>query len=273
MKILIAAGGSSHSEQVLRFAAEIVRCVGESPTILSVARRERERPQAEAMLQRAQEALGQQQCVETRLRVGKPAEQIIAEAKEGNYDLVVVGKRTRSTLKARVWGNSTAVEVVEHAACPVIIVKGEARPVGRVLLCESGAFAPSLPARFLQQINGLLQGDEQITILHVMSQITAWPGVPDEQLRADAAELIRLHAPEGNWLSDDLATLVDAKLQAQAKVRYGTVVEEIMAESQENDYDLIAIGAHRDIGWQRVLLEDIAHEIIKLSPRTVLVVR
>lgn len=272
MKILIATGGSSHSEKALHFGAQIARYAGEAPTVLTVARRKQDLPRAEAVLQRAQFLLADLPCVVTRARVGQPAEQIIAEAREGGFDLVIVGERRSHTLKARMLG-STAVHVVEHAACPVIIAKGVIRPIRRILLCDSGALVPSLLSRFTAQLADMLQGEEEITVLHVMSQITAWPGVPDDQLRASAEELIEEHAPEGEWLASDLQVLAHPGIRAQAKVRHGVVVEEVLAESEENGYDLVVIGAHREAGWQRVLLEDIAHDIIKRVDRPLLVVR
>jgi nucleotide-binding universal stress UspA family protein len=175
---------------------------------------------------------------------------------------------------------STSIHVVEHAACPVIIAKGdvgkdpgEIRPIQRILLCESGALVPSLLSRFTAQLADLLQGEEEITVLHVMSQMTAWPGVSDQDLQASAEKLIAEHTPEGEWLASDLQVLAHPGVHAQAKVRHGGVVEEILAESEENDYDLVVIGAHREAGWQRILLEDIAREIIKRVERPVLVVR
>ena len=226
----------------------------------------------EAVLQRAQYLLADAPCIETRVRVGQPAEQIIAEAREGDFNLVIVGERQSHTLKARMLG-STALHVVEHAACPVIIAKGEIGPIQRILLCDSGALVPSLHSRFIAQLADILIGEEEITVLHVMSQISAWPGVAGQQLRASAEELIAEHAPEGEWLATDLQVLAHPGVHAQPKVRHGIVVDEILAESAENDYDLVAIGAHRDAGWQRVLLEDIAREIIKRLERPVLVVR
>lgn len=272
MKILIATGGSSHSEKALQFGAQIARCADEAPTILTVVRRKEDLPRAESILQRATFLLADVPCVETRTRIGRPAEEIVAEAREGGYDMIIVGERQSHTLKARMLG-STAVHVVEHAACPVIIAKGEIRPIRRILLCDSGALVPSLLSRFTAQLAGMLLGEEEITVLHVMSQITAWPGVPDQQLQASAEELIQGHAPEGEWLASDLQVLSHPGIHARAKVRHGAVVEEILAESHGNGYDLVVIGAHREAGWQRVLLEDIAHEIIKRVDRPVLVVR
>ncbi len=271
MKILMATGGSSHSAKALLFGAHIARCAETPPTVLMVIRRPADRARAEAVLEQARQTLADLPCVETRIRIGSPAEEIIAEAREGNYNLIIVGERQSHTLKARVLG-SVAMHVVEHAACPVIIAKGEIRPIKRILLCDSGAQQPSMLSRFTAQLADLLKGEEEITVLHVMSQITAWPGVPDDDLQASAEELIEEHTPEGEWLASDLQILAHPGIHPQAKVRHGVVVDEILAESNEN-YDLVVIGAHREAGWQRVLLEDIAHEIITRVNRPVLVVR
>jgi nucleotide-binding universal stress UspA family protein len=267
----MATGGSSHSEKALLFGAQIAQCVDPAPTVLTVIRRTADQPRAETVLQRARQILIDVPGVKTCIRVGRPAEQIIAEAREGAFDLIIVGERQSHTLKARVLG-STAVQVVEHAACPVIIAKGEIRPIKRILLCDSGAVIPSLLSRFTAQLADMLMGEEEIAVLHVMSQITAWPGVPDQDLQASANELIEEHTPEGEWLASDLQVLSHPGIHAQAKVRHGVVIDEILAESAEN-YDLVVIGAHREAGWQRVLLEDIAHEIITRVNRSVLVVR
>jgi nucleotide-binding universal stress UspA family protein len=56
-------------------------------------------------------------------------------------------------------------------------------------------------------------------------------------------------------------------------VRHGLVVDEILAEAQSGDYDLVAIGAYRGEFWQRILLDDQAHRILVQLDRPVLVVR
>ncbi len=272
MKILMAIGGSSQSEKALKLGAELIRCADETPAVLTVARRKQDRPRAEALLQHAQALLADVPCtVETRLRYGQPAEQIVAEAREGGFGLIILGEPQSRTLKALLLG-STVLHVVEHTICPVIIAKGEIKPIRRILLCDSGV-TPSLLGRFTAQLADTLLGEEEITVLHVMSQITAWPGVSDEDLQASAEELIEEHAPEGEWLARNLEALSLPDIHATPKVRRGGVLDEILAESQENDYDLVVIGAHRDAGWQRVLLADIARELIKRLDRPVLVVR
>jgi nucleotide-binding universal stress UspA family protein len=106
-----------------------------------------------------------------------------------------------------------------------------------------------------------------------MSQLSGGPGTDDESLDADAEALIERHAPEGEILERDVSLLEGIEVKARPLVRHGTVVEEILAEALEGDYDLIVIGAHVGTGWRKILLDDLAHEIIVRSDRPVLVVR
>jgi nucleotide-binding universal stress UspA family protein len=56
------------------------------------------------------------------LREGKPAEQILAAAREWNADVIVIGTHGRSGISRVVLG-STAESVVRHAPCPVLVVR------------------------------------------------------------------------------------------------------------------------------------------------------
>ena len=65
-----------------------------------------------------------------------------------------------------------------------------------------------------------------------------------------------------------------AGVEASIKVRVGLVVEEIVAELTEGGYDLLVVGAHRSQGLvERLLLEDVAADILGESPVPVLVVK
>lgn len=181
------------------------------------------------------------------------------------------------------------IRVVEHAPCPVIVAKGKTRPIQRILLCDSGAGGPladlvpgssqDVPAgpplltRFTAQLADLLKGEEEITVLHVMSQISAGPGVRDKQLWASVEELIEEHAPEGELFVQDIQALGQPGIHARPKVRHGLVVDEVLEEAHSGDYDLVVIGAHRGEGWQRILLDNLAHRLVVQLDRSVLVVR
>jgi nucleotide-binding universal stress UspA family protein len=165
------------------------------------------------------------------------------------------------------------MRVIEQAPCPVLVAKGRLGTIRRILLCDSGVECPSLLSRFTTQLADLLDGEEQVTVLHVMSQISAGPGVAGKQLRASAAELIDERTPEGELLVQDLRVLERPGVHLHPEVRHGLVVDEILAEARAGDYDLVVIGAHRGRAWQRLLLADLAQEIVHHLDRPVLVVR
>jgi nucleotide-binding universal stress UspA family protein len=255
---------------------------------------------ADAILSSAREIVRPQiQEILAKVRVGQPATEIVGEAEEGHYDLVIVGNKPNGGLLARLLPCSTAAHVVGHAPCPVIVAKGEIGPIQRILLCDSGSEDPSvgllttllpddgpIPAtlpsgsgvpaklrRCTKILLNLLEGGGEIVVLHVMSQMSAGPGVRGKQLRSDMEALIEERAPEGELLTRDIEALENLGFRARARVRHGLVVEEIVDQVQSEEYDLVAIGAHRGQGWQRILLEDLAHRIVVELKRPILVVR
>lgn len=305
MRVLIATNGSSRSEAALQLGAQIAQGGREPLTILTVIKHEADRPPApvDVILARACEIVRPQfPDVRTRVRIGHPATEIVREAEEGGYDVVIVGERPNRNLMARFLLGSTAVRVVEHAPCAVIVAKGRIGPLRCVLLCDSGSTDPlvglpvaSLPStapptaspgmrgtggarptvlsRFTELPADMLDGTGECVVLHVMSQISAGPGVKGKQLRSDTEELLQERAPEGLLLQRDVEALDRLGIRARAKVRHGLVVEEILEEVRNGDYDLVVIGAYRGHGWQRILLDDLAHRLVVELDRPVLVVR
>ncbi len=62
-------------------------------------------------------------------------------------------------------------------------------------------------------------------------------------------------------------------LHPKALVRHGLVVDEIIDEAGTGNYDLVVIGAHRDEGLPRFLLDDLARELVLNVECAILVVR
>jgi nucleotide-binding universal stress UspA family protein len=60
--------------------------------------------------------------VSTKLLHGNPADEIVKLAKDGKFDLIVIGSRGLSGVKELILG-SVSSKVVNHATVPVLVVK------------------------------------------------------------------------------------------------------------------------------------------------------
>ena len=143
--ILVPIDFSEHSNRTLEYAARIAARENATIWLLHVFRipdyavtQYGRRPhdcdelrwQAESAEQEAQENL---QAVEKEMlsrgikvkayfRVGHPLEEIVLIANNPEVDLVIIGSQGCSAIKRLLLG-STAERVVEHARCPVLVVK------------------------------------------------------------------------------------------------------------------------------------------------------
>ena len=271
MRILIATNGSPPSDLAVRLGAYIQQETKAEAILLTVVHRQQERKKASAILSTAESLLRSLGAkAEKKIRVGVAASEILQEARKGNYDLIVIGDHAKGGFHLPLMAPTTE-KVIAKKPCPVLIARGDSDPLRRVLLCEAGR-DPSLLQRLRVRSPILLESFEELTVLHVMSQIPASPGVEDWELEADADELIERHTPEGKLLEEDMNLLQHTSLKPGAKVRHGLVVESILEEAKGGDYSLVVIGAHQSEGWERYFLDDLAHEIVRKLDRPVLVV-
>lgn len=272
MHILIATRNISHSDTAVRLGSFIHQLTGGEITLLTVIPNDKKQAEAEASLYQAREMIDSAESqIETRIRSGNPVKEITAEAAAGGQDLVIIGEPERKRFINRQRA-PIAEDLVTLAPCPVLIARGRPRPIRKLLFCESG-HEPSLVDDLTGHMPSLVQQAEHVTVLHVMSQIAAGPGVTGWELRADAETLIEKQTPEGLLLEKDVDQLEQLDVHPEPKVRHGLVVQEILDEASRGDYDLLVIGAHPGAGWERFLLGDLASEIIGRIDRPLLVIK
>lgn len=273
MKILIAVNSSDQSQEALRFASQFVHRSGETPMVLSVIEpgSKQKYLEGEEKLQKTLKTLAGVE-MNSRVEMGQFNKIVLQEMEQGGYELLIVGE-VKDSHFSRLFKGSMMIHLVESATCPIIVVKGQTSTIHRILLCDSGAGRSSVLSRFTVQLAQMLEGEEEVTVLHVMSQMSAGPGVVGKQLRASVGELMEAHTPEGLLLQRDIYDLEDAGLHPTPLVRHGLVVDEILSEIKSGDYDLVVIGAHQGPKWQQLLLENLAEKIILQAEKPVLVLR
>lgn len=272
MHLLVASGGSTHSHIALQQCLAIAEMVAVEATILTVIEHEEDQSEAEDLISAASAILSPVvHALRSKIRVGQPDTEIVAEAASDKYDLLILGEKSQHSLLTRLMG-PTAQRVIAQSERPVLLAKLNAHAPQRILICDGGAQTPNLPERLGAQLPELLAVAEDVTVLHVMSQISAAPGVAGQDLRAGAKDLIKAETPEGDLLAQDLQALEQIEVAAKPKVRHGLVVDEILTEASDGSYDLVVIGAHAQEGWQRFLLENVATQIVLQVDRPVLII-
>jgi nucleotide-binding universal stress UspA family protein len=148
-KVLICSGGEKYIDKAVDFAGGIAKAAGAAVTLFHVMA---EPPQSYAdlinmeedvnillhsdtdlghNLRREKESLDRMGVdTEVRLRHGLVLSEVIKEINRVDYDLVVTGSSPAGgTLRTYIMGNMTR-EIVNKAACPVLVVRGQEQPLG-----------------------------------------------------------------------------------------------------------------------------------------------
>jgi nucleotide-binding universal stress UspA family protein len=156
-------------------------------------------------------------------------------------------------------------------ATSVLVVKGREREkIDHILVCSAAGPASEETVQFAAQLAHALEAS--VTLLHVMSQIALKERAEGADLEAQAEELMDRDAREGVHLENMLKILHDEGVEAQAVVRHGLVVDEIIAEAKESRFDMLVIGAHTTPDIAGLLSSDLSQQIMLAATRPVLIV-
>lgn len=138
-KILVPVDGSESSMASLKHAAELAVNLNSKITIFHVIAPLPSSVQryvhvnnlvnevqeyGKELLENARDSISKKYDldIETDLIYGDPANEIVHKAKEGQFDLVVIGSRGLSQITSILLG-SISRRVARHAPCPVLIIR------------------------------------------------------------------------------------------------------------------------------------------------------
>lgn len=296
MRIVLAQDGSAQSDHarqlvaglpwapgtavrvvaVLEAATDLVTLPWPGAGTVDVTRLESTaRAEIEQMLRATGDRLaGPGRSVEWELVRGNPGEAIVAEARAFGADLVVLGSRGHGRLGSMVLG-SVSAHVVDHAPCPVLVVRGSAERISRVLLAEDGSEHAAAAAAIVGSWSVFRDLDVDVTA--VASLPAPWssglaPTMVAEALEAYAETLGSVQAERRELAEATAARLRAAGVRASASVRAGDVASEIVEAASELGSDLIVLGSRGVSGIVRALLGSVARSVLRHAPCSVLVV-
>jgi nucleotide-binding universal stress UspA family protein len=210
--------------------------------------------------------------VEVRAEEGSAAHVLAQAATEFAADLIVVGSRGRGPAASALLG-SVSAGLVDHATCPVLVVRQP--EATRMLVATDG----SASARAIPSVLGAWHAFRGLPI-EVLSvapaagtdtelMITPW-AAPETDTHPVVDEVTQRHH---EFAEDMVETLGSAGWDATPVVRIGDAADEIVAGAQEMGCDLIVTGSRGLNDVRRLLAGSVAHDVLLHSHCSVLVMR
>ena len=275
MRILLCTDGSEDARQAAAFVGQLRLPPEAEVRLLAVVESGRHDERLDDSLAMLQNILEGHQVHPDRVtRVGKIAEEILEEASEGHYDLVAIGAPARHGLLTQRLA-TTASRLAHDLRAPLLIARSVPASIQHMLLCTSGEGPAIQTLRHGGRLVSLI--DASVSVVHVMSQVTLSLQAPLEDLTMSSEEAIEKGTREGRHLMEAVKLLRESGVSQNItpRLRHGLVVDEILEELREGNYDLLVVGAHTIPArsrWMDVMLDDITNQFIARSPCSVLVI-
>jgi nucleotide-binding universal stress UspA family protein len=213
-------------------------------------------------------------AIETDVPMGDPRAEIVRQAEEWGADLVVLGARGLGKVKRFLLG-SVSDGVARHAHCPVLVVKGQRRKLGSVLVAMDGSEDSFRAVRFLSTL--ALPRQTKVRLLSVVERIrypTTAPQSVHGQLVAMLKELEAERRAELDKVLEQAAAQLDDKITRVTRYTpTGDPAEEIVTTASDFDTDLVVVGARGLGGMARVLLGSVSQKVLHHARCPVLIVK
>ncbi len=223
------------------------------------------REDGERLLDRVQSLLPMHAGPSTKqLRVGSPAEVIVATAEEQRADLIVIGARGLGPIKERLLG-SVSHRILTLAPCATLIVNGPVKAMKNILLPLQGLSDAEAAIRFLQLKP--FHDPVELTLLTVLP--STQPPWPVEAAAAETLEKQALQSARG-YIDSVTERLRALGYQAQGLAVLGTPSAMILQEASTLRSDLILMGTSGRQGITRFVLGSVSHALLHKMPCPVL---
>jgi nucleotide-binding universal stress UspA family protein len=276
MQVLYATDGSERSLAGAHLLATLPLGADCRITVLTVVP-PNDPADGEEALAAARAALGGRAAqVETQVRRGNPAEEILRAADELPAELLVVGWSGHAAV-ARFFLGSVAERVARHAACSVLIARPLRRELRELMVGVDGSPGAALALRRLERL--ALPTDSEVrlvTVLPRMEDLTRTsPWLPLPLMASKDAHdfLERLRQEAQARLSEGAEALAAAGQRAVTEIRRGDAAMALIEAAEDEAVDLIVVGAQGHGRVHRFLLGAVPEKLLRHAPCSLLLVR
>jgi len=253
LKVLICFDPKRTASASLEFGCQLARSARGPTTVLTVVEPDISMDEAKSRFELLQpEYFAQLPNLETKARQGNVSTEIILEAQEGHYEIVILGRQEKSP--GRELG-FTARQILTGINIPILLVEVSRPKIQRILICtaagEPGKMDVLFGGRIARQIGA------QVVVLHI----------PHPESSRAALRRIERHLNQAQDTLEALGVPTEYRIK-----EYTHLVEGITREAEDGDYDLVVIGASFQPHPHQLRWMDIASQIIQGTSRPVLVV-
>jgi nucleotide-binding universal stress UspA family protein len=275
MRILFATDGSKGGLEAARLITRLPLDTGSRVTVLTVLS-PIEAAEAHGALAASHKALGP--CTATigvEFRCGNPVTEILDSAELHSPDLLVLGSHGLSGI-ARFFLGSVAERVARHARCPVLVVRGTQGSLNRVMVGVDGS---NSSLRAVEYLHGFpLPAEVEVRLVTVLPSLQrvlqTWMAPPHAVEYAEAMALFERRQLDAQEELEALtAAFAAAGRNAMAVTREGDPAATLLQAAEEQDADLIVVGAHGLSATERFHLGSVSEKILRYTHCSVMVVR
>jgi nucleotide-binding universal stress UspA family protein len=300
MKILLAVDGSRYSEAAIGLIRALkigrkneatiltvipehvflgghtlVDLLGRSATLKAQVQKAEEARALELLTKLSKPLVTHGLKVETMVRRGNPADEVIKTCRSIQADLALVGLKGTSDTPEFLLGG-IAHKVIKYAPCSVLVAKIESKAINRVLVPLDGSKHSDEVVQFLLRMP-LPHHTEVLVMTVVQSFAAAFVKAYTLDLERDqqiTAELQKAEEKSAQRLTVEAENQFrKASYKVSTIVARGDPSREILREAAEQNVDLIAMGTRGLTGVRSFLLGSVAQRIAGYSKAAVLIVR
>jgi nucleotide-binding universal stress UspA family protein len=300
-KVLLAVDGSAHSAVAINLVIELTWPTGTGVQVMTVipdrwsmlglsleaqqvvdetleGMRRLDRAAAERLVTRTVEDLHSRNLeAQAEVKEGRPSEVLLKCAADWQADLIVIGAKGLSAPSEFRLG-STAHKLTQYAECSVLVTRPpERRQILNIVLAADGSPEARRAANLL--CNLALPAWTEITVVSVAEMSVGIPSgdgnVEHRRPTTDVPDIVRQVLLDGaeSRVTDVLENLRGCHTPVRSAIRCGNVAQEIITAAEEQDADVIVIGARGQTRGEAWGLGSVAQKVVKYAPCSVLVVR
>jgi nucleotide-binding universal stress UspA family protein len=268
MKLLYLIANQNMNPAVADFVAQVAVKMNASVMVLVAAETSKGFEQAKESFENASKSLAGV-SFSAKFVQGDPVSIMKEEVRQENYEMILMGVHRRQRLIPSHF-RVISQRIIKHSPLPIMLIRDIRGKLERMLVCTGGLQISQPVVELSTKLAG--QAGLQATVLTVAAAVPSmYTGMME--MEETLEELLRTDTPLAQHLRHSAELLAKSGIRAEIKVRHGDVVEAILEETAEGQYDLVVLGETQRQSLIGLLLGNVTQQIINRAPSAVLITK